>query len=685
MKSLITIKTALIILCSTVCFSATSAFSDEVADVALEDVFEEKTLKVAEVVEVTKADEQVTTQATDQATDQTIDETADKAEPITLEQAFDLDAVNKSPVVFQSLEQMDELQRLGLSALALRLLTHEQKNWPLYSNDWYAFERKHITLLMALNDWQQVIDRSESLLNEAIPEQQITVRISRWFSTQQVIAQLRLGQAEIALAQLRNLLWHSSQTNLNPNDSDIVALWRRLVIRAYLAMDADADAQKALLRYQHDYSSNHQNLNLDWRLLQARSLLRTDRAEEVIALLADSKSNIAKALRLLAAVRARPDNAELYAQEVQAYVNELKLNKGEAWAYRYVIYQAYLTQDKLVEATQVLKDLLVMRDAYSVLGEEFSISGDDLWELYSTIGQQTGNRSKLLLGDDLAWYNKASESQQANLVEALGLYVVLAFNAEDVSKQQMAHREIVSILSKDKKGLELINQLYLRGIKISSLESLPIEVRYSLVDYALSKSDMKLAVRLMQSLPQPPQGQDQFSWTIRKARVMILEGAYQDGEAVLANVIDTAEVITENQLDQFLQVIFDLQAVRHHQQVLTLLDSLKPEWMDENIQRELFFWKAESYSGLEEYDRAAWSYLKSAQLADQSQADLWAQSARFKAAGVLVKADLYNDAQAIFTRLLRATNSASRKSVIKQELQQIRLLRNAEKNKSDDS
>ena len=109
MKSLITIKTALIILCSTVCFSATSAFSDEVADVALEDVFEEKTLKVAEVVEVTKADEQVTTQATDQATDQTIDETADKAEPITLEQAFDLDAVNKSPVVFQSLEQMAAL------------------------------------------------------------------------------------------------------------------------------------------------------------------------------------------------------------------------------------------------------------------------------------------------------------------------------------------------------------------------------------------------------------------------------------------------------------------------------------------------------------------------------------------------------------------------------------------------
>ncbi|MCW8924111.1 MAG: hypothetical protein OQK69_10860 [Gammaproteobacteria bacterium] len=621
---------------------------------------------------------------TQQVTEEIAKEVTGEAGTVLLENVFDLEVAEKSPVAFQSLEQMDELLRLGMPALALRLLTQEQKNWPVYSNDWYAFERKHVSLLMAMDEWQQVIERSESLLKQANPEQQISVRISRWFSTQQVIARMRLGQAEAALAQLRNLLWNSSQTNSEVNDADIVALWRRLVIRAYLAMNADDDAQKALLRYQHDYSSNHQNLNLDWRLLQARSLLRTDRAEEVITLLVDSKSNISQALRLLAALRARPDHAELYAQEAQGYINELKLNRGEMWAYQYVLYQVYLKQDKLAEATQVMKNLLLLGEAYSVLGEEFAVSGDDLWALYITIGQQTGNRSKLLLGDDLAWYNKAYESQENNAVEALGLYAVLAFNAEDVARQQLAHREIVAILSKDKKGLELINQLYLHGTKISSLESLPSEVRYSLVDYALSKSDMKLAVRLMQSLQQPPKDQDQFFWAMRKARVLILEGAYENGEAVLANTISTTEAITEKQLDHFLQVIFDLQAVQRHQQVLTLLDSLKPEWMDDSIQRELFFWKAESYAGLEQYDRAAWSYLKSAQLADQVQADLWAQSARYKAAGVLVKAGLFDDAQVIYTRLLQVTSSASRKSAIRQELQQIRLLRNAEKNTSDE-
>jgi len=608
---------------------------------------------------------------------------ADDASPVPLENVFELNTANESQLAFQSLDQMDELERLGMPALALRLLAREQTNWPSYSPDWYAFERKRITLLVALDDWQQVIDRTELLLAEVVSVKRMPIQVARWFSTQQIIARLRLGQAETALSQLRKLLWHSSQAEINSNDSDMIALWRRLVIRSYLAMNVDSDAQTALLRYQYDYSSNQHNLNLDWRLLRARSLLRTGHAGEVVALLSDSQSHIAQALRLLAAVRARPDNAELYAQEAQAYVNDSKLSKGEIWAYQYVIYQARIAQKKLSLATQVLKELLMMHDGYFLLGEEFSVTSDELWKLYETIGQQAGNQAKLLLGDDLAWYSKANELQEKNIVEALSLYVVLAFNASDVSKQLLAHREIVALLQKDKNGLELINRLYLHGTKISSLESLPLEVRYSLIDYALSKSDMKLAVRLMQSVQQPPQGQDGFFWSMRKARVMVLEGAYAEGEEVLAHTLINTEQMTQDQLDHFLQVIFDLQAVRRHYQVLVLLNSLKSEWMNETIHRELFFWKAESYSALEQYDRAAWSYLKSAQLADQSQADLWAQSARFKAAGTLVKAGLYDDAQVIYSQLLESTASESRKSAIKQELQQVRLLRNAEKSKKD--
>jgi len=607
---------------------------------------------------------------------------AEQIPVVQLEPVFELDTEDHSPVAFQSLEQMDELVDLGMPALALSLLIQEQKKWPAHSSDWYAFERKRIVLLLALNDWQQVVDRTELLLTADDSNQQIPGQIYHWFSTQQVIARLRLGQAEQALTQLRALLWHLPAANPLSNHSDIIALWRRLTIRAYLAMNADNDAQVALLRYQHDYSGNHQNLNIDWRLLQARSLMRTDRAEEVITLLAESKIHIAQALRLLAAVRVHPDNAELYAQEALKLMNDSQLNVSEMWAYRYVQYQAYLAQNKLIEAAQVLKLLLLDQDAYTALGDEFVVTSDELWALYESIGLEIGNNSKLLQGDDLVWYNKAGELQKESAIKALSLYVVLAFNASDVNKQQVAHSEIVALLSKNKNGLELVDQLYLHGKKITSLKALPVEVRYSLIDYALSKSDMKLAARLMASVEQPPEGQDEFFWAMRKARVMILEGVYEQGEAVLAEALNKIEKITQDQLDHFLQVIFDLQAVARHQQVLVLLDSLEPEWMTEDLSRELFYWKAESYTGLEQYDRAAWSYLKSAQLADQAQAELWSQSARFKAAGVLLKANLFDDAQALYIRLLAVTTSDSRKSAIQQELQQIRLLRNAEKNRS---
>lgn len=609
---------------------------------------------------------------------------AEQATQPSLETVFELELPDEAPVAFQSLAQMDELVQLGMPALALRLLSQEQQNWSVYSSEWYAFERKRITLLSALEDWQALIERTDALLHGADSAQQISIHIARWFSTQQVIARLRLGQAEQALAQLRTLLWHSSHANTDLNYSDMVALWRRLVIRAYLAMNADHDAQKALLRYQHDYSRNHRNLNMDWRLLQARSLLRTGRAEETMTLLADSPSHNAQALRLLAGLRAHPDKAGHYVQQAQTSLGQEKMNAGEIWAYRYVLYQAYLSQKKLSAATEVLKDLLVQREAHVFMGEEFNVSSDNLWQLYQSIGRQLGNRSKLLLGDDLAWYKKAGELQKKNRpVEALSLYAVLAFNARDIEKKQAAHKEIVALLEKDKNGLELVNKLYLHATKIASLKSLPLEVRYSLLDYALSKSDMKLAVRLMQSVQQPPQGQEVFAWEMRKARVMILEGAYAQGEAVLATTVKQTEQISPAQLDQFLQVIFDLQAVGRHPQVLALLSSLKPEWLDQTLHRELFFWKAESYAALEQYERAAWSYLKSAQLADETEALLWAQSARFNAAGVLVKSGLYDDAQLIYNGLMPVTASDSRKAAIRQQLQHIRLLRNAEKNRSD--
>jgi tetratricopeptide (TPR) repeat protein len=581
----------------------------------------------------------------------------------------------ESPLVFRSLEQMDELAAMGMPALALRLLSQEQQRWPVYSPDWYAFERKRISLLSAVENWQAIIDRTDRILKEAKPGKQITEQISQWFMSQQIIARLQLQQPEKALSETRKLLWSVNKVNAS---SSPVALWRRLVIRAYLLMQADDDARRALRRYQQDYSQNYNNLNEDWRLLQARTMLRTNRPEEVITLLAEAESDIGQALRLVAAVRARPDHASLYIKEAEAAMVSTQLSRAALWSYRYVLYEAALQKKNLTETSKALQALLALGNPYSAMGEEFYVGGDELWQLYEDIGNASGNRANLLLGDDTVWYNRASDLQESQPVEALGLYSVLAFSAQDKTKQEMAHKEIVGLLVKDVNGLELINQLYLHGTRVSSTDSLPVEVRYSLVDYALSKSDITLAARLMKSLQKPPQGEDAFKWQMRKARVLILEGSYEQGEQVLRQAVTENELLSPTQIDQFLQVVFDLQAVRRHTQAIEFIGSLKDEWLNDDIRRELLFWKAESLYALEQYASAAWLYLRSAMIADQTQAELWAQSARFKAAGALVKAGLYDDAKTMYTELLRFITSDSRKAFIKQEIQQIRLLKNAE-------
>lgn len=610
---------------------------------------------------------------------------------------------SESPLVFESLKQMDELAQLGMPALALSLLNRQQQLWPVYSPDWYQFESKRIVYLTAMQDWQTIVDNITTLLSAAKPGQQITQQIRQWFISQQVIALLNMGEGEKALSQLRQLLWSSKAGT----DSSLMALWRRLVVRSYLQLNTDGDAQTALLRYQQDYGEDTSMLNEDWRLLQARSLLRIQRPEQAMSLLQNVESPVAQALRLLAAIRTHPENTTLYAEEAKQQLAGKVVNIEELWAYRYVIYASALKTQDMISAANTLRELLSLDNHHPALGDEFIVTSDDLWTLYEKLGQVTSNRLKLLRGDDLAWYNAAHKMQKKNPVEALGLYAVLAFNTQSSQEQGKAHQGIVDLLAKDDEGLELINQLYLHSERVAQPDDLPLEVRYRLLDYALSKSNTSLAAQLMQTLQQPPEGEDLFAWRMRKARVLVLEGNYLAGETVLAETVAehkystpapllptqitapqltelqlkepqvTALPLTSEQIDHYLQVIFDLQTVQRHQQAIDLLNALPDEWLSEKLQREIFFWKAESSAALKQHDRAAWLYLKSAILADATESPLWAQSARFKAAGALTDAELYDDATTLYNKILRHTVADARKVLIKQELQHLRLLKNA--------
>ncbi len=573
-----------------------------------------------------------------------------------------------SSFVFKSLSQLDELTQLGVPGLALRIIEQQQSLYSTFTPDWYAFEFKRVRTLASLEQWDKVAERSRKVLNEAKPGVQITPRIENWFKTQLAIAALKQGEATTTLALCREMLWNNGEQNTSMNP-----LWRRLIIRAYLQQGLVDDARKSLLKYRRDYGE----YKSEWKVLQARALLKAGRPEEVIGLLEGEESHEAQALRLIAAVRSRPENISLYIEDVKRNLDDEALSKSRKREYQYVLYEAYTTKKDSLSAALAAEQLLALSRAYTPLGEDFSINGDTLWSLYQHIGERTGNHYNLLKGDDTAWYNQAGKIQKPAPVRARGMYAVLAFNAQDEVKRQLAHKEIVTSLAKTDGGLEVINQLYLQSDQAGSPQDLPVEVRFRLVDYALSIADVSLAATIMSSLPAPPEGKEEFGWQMRKARVLILEGDHEQGEAVLKKAITNNAELDADKVDSYLQVVFDLQTIKRHEQALELFNLLPEDKMEDKLRRELYYWKAESSAELGRYDQAALLYLTSARTVDDTMMDLWAQSARFKAADALLKAELYDDAKHAYSELLAITVNDSRKRLIRQKLQHIRLLRNA--------
>ena len=575
----------------------------------------------------------------------------------------------QASLAYKSLEQLGELTQIGLSGLAMRMIEQQQKLYPEFGPDWYAFEFKYFQTLAAQERWHDIIERADKLLAKARSGQDITPKIARWFKSQKAIALLKLGDAEQSLQLTRDLIWEGRGT-----DRDRTAFWRRQIIRAYLQLDFAEDANKALHKYRRDYG----DYKSDWKLLQAQALLRADRPAEVIDLLAEEESHKGRALRLLAAVRARPDHTGLYIEDIKQQLTDASLTQAQQRAYFYVLFEAYVAKKNRLSAAETAEQLLALNRTQAVLGEHFSVDADDLWRLYEQIGDQSGNEYSLLKGNDAAWLDRAGNIEKKQPVRARAMYAVVALTTVDDNNRELAHKKIVDALSVTDAGLEVVNQLYTQSARAGSPGNLPVEVRYRLVDHALSIGDVTLAAKMMASLPQPPEGEGYFDWQMRKARVMILEGEYEQGEDELRKSLQNITELNTDMVDRYLQVVFDLQTIKRHEQALALFDRLPIESMDDKLRREIYYWKAESNYEIERYDQAAMLYMKSAKAGDESMSDLWAQSARFKASDALLKAGLYDDAQHAYSELLRITSSDSRKRLIRQKLQHIRLLRSSD-------
>jgi hypothetical protein len=191
----------------------------------------------------------------------------------------------------------------------------------------------------------------------------------------------------------------------------------------------------------------------------------------------------------------------------------------------------------------------------------FAVGGDRLWNAYRQYALDRGNELQLLIGQDGRWLDEAARWKKKEPEKERAFLTVVMLEGGGAETRQLAYRyylESIRILSEP---MQLLRKLFIDTRTFPETAGIPDQVRYLLVDDALSKNDMALATRLMSGFEAVPAGADPFEWGLRRARILVLGGHHVEGVAGLHKLLDTAKKLDRSSWDRVLQVLFDLQTV----------------------------------------------------------------------------------------------------------------------------
>lgn len=554
----------------------------------------------------------------------------------------------------ERLELLKNISSAGAPGLALKMLDQAQPRVDQDLYQWILWEQERFATLTRWRQWDQLLVRLEGLPAD-VPQQ-----FKRQAATYQARAFLELGQNSTARETLRRQLWQSGA-----RESAEYETWRRQVIESYLGDGRFEDARIAMLRFDQDFDAE----DLDWLLLRARVLIESGRDEEAIAMLRGETAWQARLMSAYAAFRlGRIDKGELW-QQVKQRSEAGDLAQGERAT---LLALGYYAAQKMAPVDRVVALEALFRVAEASPLQLFKLPADRLWQSYLEYAHLVGNRAELLLGDDAKWLDLADNAARITPVKSRSLYAMLMLESSDAEVAETAARGYLKTFAEiDEAERNLLANLFNRSRTFSSAHKIPAAIRYQLVDLALKSADIEEATRLMSGLDTVPEGASRFDWQLRQARVLILGGRYDEGDQVLRNLITDYREPAAEATDRILQVLFDMQTVNLHEQAIAHFGALLRLDIDARQRREILFWIADSYRGLEQHDRAALLYLQSAMLPAPDAMDPWAQTARYNAAESLQQAGLVDDARRIYQALLDITDDAARRSVLNQRIQQL--------------
>lgn len=555
---------------------------------------------------------------------------------------------------------LGRVERLSSQApgLALHYLESVQATWRGVPETWMALEKLRYNLYWQQKRYDRIVARYPSLPDKLPPG------FYHWAMTERIRALIRLQKYPQVLVELRQQLWKPYQAV----PVDAFRHWRRLVIEVYLLSGRVDDAVTAMRRYQNDYRQT----DVDWTRLQARVLLKAGRAAEAGQLMSGAKTALDFALYF----QARLETGSLPPIKIYWRTRKMSASKRVPAPGRYrlqvVAARAAEKEGKFQLAIGAYQHALLISEPEASKGSLFYINEQQLWKLYTGFGKSLANSLQLLIGNDEAWISQARKLEKKKPVQARALYAALSEITQDRQVRQQAMESFALSLAKSSRQWPLLYRLFVHS-GIASVNDLPLKLRHKMIDKAIKRSDFRSASALMASLTEPPRGAKKLYWQLLRARILILGGKHQQAVSAVEQVLAENKSFDQKQMDRLMQVLFDLQTIGKHEAVLPLFKKLPVGKDDVQRRREVLFWQADSYKAMGQYMNAARLYMQSAILEETDAMDPWAQTARYHSAEMLAKAGQYDDARRIFRALLRVTKDGSRRTALRNKLQQLRL------------
>ena len=569
--------------------------------------------------------------------------------------AFPVRAIDDSAFV-----EVRALASSGAALLAQHTIDTLQPAAKSDPEGWMAWERERVRIYQQSADWSSLVKRLETL------PPNLPTDFARWAITQRADGFIKLGNGKSAQLLLQEQIWTMPLTH--PELLQWMTRWRSMVMDSYMVDGLVEDAHLAAVRFYQDYGDQ----DLQTRLTRAHILLSANRADEAVDLLAgDIKEPHAAALYLLAQLRSdrRPPIKVL-----QAALRQMRGDwvdpalRMQLWA---VAAEAAMRSGDRASAANALEHVIAANRSMPLPEGLFDFTPDTLWNAYIDFATHVGNKSQFLIGQDKQWFDAAAKAARKQPVRSRSIYALLMLQGETEASRNLAAQKFVARLSKRKQGGSLLRALFLDTRQYADYEMIPLAARHVMVDVALADSNIKLASALMATIQVPPDGTDKYYWELRRARILVMGGNIKAGSESLSAILASNPKLSQEQLERLLQVVFDLQTVKAHDAAYDLFVKLMQRTKDPKLQRELYYWMAESRKASEAYAEAARLYLKSAMLLDPKAGDPWGQTARYQAADALAQAGMVRDARVLFQQLLKTTTDPGRRAMLNRQLQKL--------------